>query len=219
VFRWLIIEMKCFIFKFWYCSLAPRSSTNPIERQVWVRYCLCWLLVLWLEYFSRVEISIQNIDYVSNWHWSLLQIKLYIRDVRTSVIESLNVAKHNEVYFFIYNRISQSMATISQCQAQVEHGIQTSHGRFIGKWCAFFKVAVLLYCISEISGIRLCGRELAATVNFICVECPQQSYASGKLYFLRFSVVVSGESRIVFLPERSSIYQHRPEISAIIVKK
>jgi len=29
----------------------------------------------------------------------------------------------------------------------------------------------------------------------------------------------SGESRIIFLPERSSIYQYRPEISAIIVKK
>jgi len=30
---------------------------------------------------------------------------------------------------------------------------------------------------------------------------------------------ISGESRIIFLPERSSIYQYRPEISAIIVKK
>jgi len=30
---------------------------------------------------------------------------------------------------------------------------------------------------------------------------------------------VSGESRIIFLPERSSIYQYRPKISAIIVKK
>ena len=29
----------------------------------------------------------------------------------------------------------------------------------------------------------------------------------------------SGESRIIFLLERSSIYQYRPEISAIIVKK
>jgi len=29
----------------------------------------------------------------------------------------------------------------------------------------------------------------------------------------------SGESRIIFLPEQSSIYQYRPEISAIIVKK
>ena len=29
----------------------------------------------------------------------------------------------------------------------------------------------------------------------------------------------SGESRIIFLPERSSIYQYRPEVSAIIVKK
>jgi len=28
----------------------------------------------------------------------------------------------------------------------------------------------------------------------------------------------SGESRIIFLPERSSICQYRPEISAIIVK-
>jgi len=32
-------------------------------------------------------------------------------------------------------------------------------------------------------------------------------------------VKTSGESRIIFLPERSSIYQYRPEISAIIVKK
>ena len=33
-----------------------------------------------------------------------------------------------------------------------------------------------------------------------------------------FSNCSSGESRIIFLPERSSIYQYRPEISAIIVK-
>jgi len=32
-------------------------------------------------------------------------------------------------------------------------------------------------------------------------------------------LIFSGESRIIFLPERSSIYQCRPEISAIIVKK
>ena len=32
-------------------------------------------------------------------------------------------------------------------------------------------------------------------------------------------LVSSGESRIIFLRERSSIYQYRPEISAIIVKK
>jgi len=32
-------------------------------------------------------------------------------------------------------------------------------------------------------------------------------------------IIISGESRIIFLPERSSIYQYRPEISAIIVKK
>jgi len=33
------------------------------------------------------------------------------------------------------------------------------------------------------------------------------------------SRISSGESRIIFLPERSSIYQYRPEISAIVVKK
>jgi len=33
------------------------------------------------------------------------------------------------------------------------------------------------------------------------------------------SATISGESRIIFLPERSSIYQYRPEISAMIVKK
>jgi len=33
------------------------------------------------------------------------------------------------------------------------------------------------------------------------------------------SDISNGESRIIFLPERSSIYQYRPEISAIVVKK
>jgi len=42
----------------------------------------------------------------------------------------------------------------------------------------------------------------------------QKGYKNTTLYN-----IPSGESRIIFLPERSSIYQYRPEISAIIVQK
>ena len=42
--------------------------------------------------------------------------------------------------------------------------------------------------------------------------CVQQPHATKRL-------LPRGERRIIFLPERSSIYQYRPEISAIIVKK
>jgi len=48
---------------------------------------------------------------------------------------------------------------------------------------------------------------------FVFARFPANRDCLLKLYML-----VSGESRIIFLPERSSICQYRPEISAIIVK-
>ena len=48
---------------------------------------------------------------------------------------------------------------------------------------------------------------------FVFTRFPANRDCLLKLYML-----VSGESRMIFLPERSSICQYRPEISAIIVK-
>ena len=47
----------------------------------------------------------------------------------------------------------------------------------------------------------------------------QISAFEGIIHDAQCVVTASGESRIIFLPERSNIYQYRPEISAIIVKK
>ena len=66
--------------------------------------------------------------------------------------------------------------------------------------------------------------------NYINSMCPP-FYQFYKKVVLRLSehgdvietqtirIIPSGKSRISFLPERSSIYQYRPEISAVIVKK
>ena len=45
------------------------------------------------------------------------------------------------------------------------------------------------------------------------------SHAGSRITMDGRSLETSGESRIIFLPERSSTYQYRPEISPIIVKK
>jgi len=52
-------------------------------------------------------------------------------------------------------------------------------------------------------------------------DCPQ--FLNGLVQLLMFlagiGVVISGESRTIFLPERSSICQYPPKISAINIKK
>ena len=47
---------------------------------------------------------------------------------------------------------------------------------------------------------------------------PPVGYGYDILFCIQQALHTSGESRIIFLPERSSICQYRPEISAIIVK-